>query len=258
MLEVKNLVKKFGSKTAIDNLNFVVNGGEVVGLLGPNGAGKTTAISIIGGVMEPTGGCVKIDGKDISLDPVGCKKITSVIPEEPWLWGSLSAMEYLLFVGKIRGLDYGETKKRAEPLLNVFSLFDLKDSLVESFSMGMRQKLLWCAALLVPPRLLLLDEPFNALDPFSVRRAIDLVYEITREYKTAVLVSTHNLDIAEKISSRIIVLNEGRIIADEDKESLIKKFRNNDNSITDEKPGTLNKLETVFLDLVKEKKPFAV
>lgn len=251
MLEIRFLTKKFGARTVLEDLSFSIAGGEVVGFLGPNGAGKTTTISIVSGVVEPTAGDVLINGMSILSNPVECKKITSVVPEEPWIWGRLSAREYLGFIGKIRGMDYAIFKERSDMLLEEFALADYADFLIESFSYGMRQKLVWCAALLSPPKLLLLDEPFTGLDPLSTRRARVFIEEMRVKHNTAVLVSTHNLDIASKICSRIIVVNQGRIIADEKKETIMERWRVKKDAL----PLDVNSdspLEAAFLGIIKE------
>ncbi|PKN01067.1 MAG: hypothetical protein CVU77_06855 [Elusimicrobia bacterium HGW-Elusimicrobia-1] len=242
MLKVESLTKQFRGVEVLSGLTFSVGAGEVLGFLGPNGAGKTTTVRIVSGAILATSGRVEINGVSIADDPVACKKITSLVPEQPYLWERLSGCEYLSFVGKIYGLSSEVIAERGEKLLADFTLSESADTMIETYSYGMRQKLAWCAALLTEPLLLLLDEPFTGLDPMSVRAARAHVEAAARR-GAAVFISTHILEIAEKLCNKICILNRGQIVAAESRENLKKLF---DREMS---------LEDIFFEIVKDKQP---
>jgi ABC-2 type transport system ATP-binding protein len=242
MLKVESLIKQFRGVEVLRGLTFSVGAGEVLGFLGPNGAGKTTTVRIVAGAILATSGKVEINGVPIDDDPVACKRITSLVPEQPYLWERLSGYEYLSFVGKIYGLAPALTAERGNKLLADFMLLESADAMIETYSYGMRQKLVWCAALLTEPKLLLLDEPFTGLDPMSVRAARAHVEAASRR-GAAVFISTHILEIAEKLCNKICILNRGKIVAAESRENLKKIF-----------DGDMS-LEDIFFEIVKDKQP---
>jgi len=212
MLELRGLGKRYGGFTAVRGIDLRVRAGEVFGFLGPNGAGKTTTIRMVSGVLEPSVGTVLVGGHDLRREPREAKRLMGYIPDRPFLYEKLSGGEFLRFVAGLWGQEGPETEARADRLLSLFSLADWKDELIESYSHGMRQKLLISSALLHQPRLIVVDEPMVGLDPRSARILKDLFRTFADEGGT-VFLSTHTLEVAEALCDRIAILSRGEIIA---------------------------------------------
>jgi ABC-2 type transport system ATP-binding protein len=205
-------VKRYGSFTAVKGLDLAVYPGEIFGFLGPNGAGKTTTIRMVSGVLEPTAGQVLVDGHDLHSEPQKAKQLVGYIPDRPYLYEKLSGGEFLRFVAGLWGKTGPELEAQADRLLSLFSLSDWKDELIESYSHGMRQKLLISSALLHQPRLIVVDEPMVGLDPRSAKILKDLMRTFADEGGT-VFLSTHTLEVAEALCDRIAIIARGEIIA---------------------------------------------
>jgi ABC-2 type transport system ATP-binding protein len=212
MIVVESLVKTFGSFRAVDDVSLDVAGGEIHGFLGPNGAGKTTTIRVIAGLLKPTAGRVAIDGHDLAREPEAAKKALGFIPDRPFLYEKLTAAEFLRFHGGLYGMEGAAVEARAHELLELFELVGWRDELVESFSHGMKQRLVMCAAFLHRPRAVLVDEPMVGLDPRGARLIKD-IFRVMARKGVAVLMSTHTLEVAEEMCDRISIIQEGRIIA---------------------------------------------
>jgi ABC-2 type transport system ATP-binding protein len=212
IIELHNLCKNYGSKIAVDNVNLNVFGGEVFGFLGPNGAGKTTTIKMIVGLLQPTSGMVKVAGYDMQKQPLQAKLSSGYVPDTPNLYSKLSARELLQFVGDLYSMDAQQINHRIEELLRLFSLDDVGDNLIDSYSHGMQQKASLAAALMHDPKLLVLDEPTVGLDPKSARLIKDVVQQIANRGST-VFVTTHILEIAEQMCDRIGIINSGKLVA---------------------------------------------
>jgi len=212
LIETNHLVKKYGLKTAVDDINLSVYGGEIFGFLGPNGAGKTTTIKMIVGLLKPTSGLVKVAGYDVQKQPLLAKAINGYVPDEPNLYLKLTARELLHFVADLYSLDQKQVERRIEELLRLFDLSQVADDTIDSFSHGMRQKIALAAALVHDPKVLVLDEPTVGLDPKSARLIKDILRQMA-ERGTAVLLSTHILEIAEHMCDRIGIINQGKIVA---------------------------------------------
>jgi ABC-2 type transport system ATP-binding protein len=212
MILVERLVKTFGSFKAVDDVSLDVAGGEIHGFLGPNGAGKTTTIRVIAGLLKPTAGRVVIDGHDLAREPEAAKKALGFIPDRPFLYEKLTAAEFLRFHGGLYGMEGAAVEARAHELLELFELVGWRDELVESFSHGMKQRLVMCAAFLHRPRAVLVDEPMVGLDPRGARLIKD-IFRVMARKGVAVLMSTHTLEVAEEMCDRISIIQEGRIIA---------------------------------------------
>jgi len=210
MIELSEVTRAFGRKTAVDHLTFTVRGGELFALLGPNGAGKTTTIKMLVGLLRPDRGTIRIDGVDVVAEPRRAVASLGYVPDEPFLYDRLSGRELLEFVGRMRGLSgkalAAAIARQSEP----FALDGFLDDLIETYSHGMKQRLVFAAALLHAPRALIVDEPMVALDPRNVRVVKDL---LRRQVAggAAVLMSTHTLAIAEEIADRIAILDRGRL-----------------------------------------------
>ncbi|HLA40335.1 MAG TPA: ABC transporter ATP-binding protein [Candidatus Glassbacteria bacterium] len=212
MIELEQVTKKYGKFTAVDKLSLKVAAGEVFGFLGPNGAGKTTTIKMITGLLQPTSGRVRVAGHYLDQEPEPAKQRLGFIPDRPFLYGKLTAAEFLHFMGGLWDLDGGEIDRKAGRLFDLFELTGWEDELIESFSHGMRQKLILAGALIHDPDVIVVDEPMVGLDPKSIRLVKDIFRELSRRGRT-VFMSTHDLAIAEESCSRVAIIQEGKIIA---------------------------------------------
>jgi len=212
MIQLEGVTKRYGKFTAVHPLDLHVKRGEMFGFLGPNGAGKTTTIRIIAGVLSPTAGKVLIGGHDIVADPIPAKQHLGYIPDRPAVYDKLTGVEFLRFVSGLWGREGPAAEKRADELLELFELTAWKNTLVESYSHGMRQKLLISSALVHGPDLIVVDEPMVGLDPKAARLIKDLLRNFTAAGGT-VFLSTHTLEVAEALCDRIAILHGGRIRA---------------------------------------------
>ena len=213
MLEAVHLVKRFSGITVVDDVSFAVGPGEVVGYLGPNGSGKTTTTRLLTGLLEPSGGHVLFEGRRIDSDPVEFRRRLGYVPEEPHLYPFLSGREYLELVGRLRELPARLLDTKIAALLDLFGLGGAADQGIRSYSKGMKQRLLITAALLHDPDVLVFDEPDSGLDVTTMLVLRHLVHALAARGK-AILYSSHVLDIVEKLCVRVLVLHQGRVVAD--------------------------------------------
>ena len=212
MIRTSGLSKTFGRFTAVDDVCLDVPPGEIHGFLGPNGAGKTTTIRMIAGLLQPSRGRVEIAGHDLAREPEEAKRALGFIPDRPFLYEKLTAAEFLRFHGGLFGLEGEPVETRARELLELFELTAWRDELVESFSHGMKQRLVMCAAFLHRPRAVVVDEPMVGLDPRGAR-LIKEVFRVQSRKGVAILMSTHTLEVAQEMCDRISIILGGRIIA---------------------------------------------
>ena len=212
MLRLEKVVKRYGDFTAVDGIDLTVPRGSIFGFLGPNGAGKTTTIRMIAGVLQPSDGQIYIGGNELSDDPMGAKARIGYIPDRPYLYEKLSGGEFLRFVAGLWGKDGNETEERIDDLLKLFSLTPWKNELIESYSHGMRQKLLISSALIHRPELVVIDEPMVGLDPRSARLLKDLLRAFVDQGGT-VFLSSHTLEVVEVLCGDIAIIDGGSIIA---------------------------------------------
>jgi ABC-2 type transport system ATP-binding protein len=212
MIEIKGLTKKYGSFTAVDAIDLQVPAGQLFGFLGPNGAGKTTTLRMIAGILQPTAGSVKIGGIDIAKDPSGAKAIMGFIPDRPFIYEKLTGGEFLRFVAGLYGQSGETVEHRMMELLTLFDLIEWRDELVESYSHGMRQKLIISSAFLHRPDVIVVDEPMVGLDPKAARILKDLFREYVSRGHT-IMMSTHTMEVAESLCDRIAIIHGGRIRA---------------------------------------------
>jgi ABC-2 type transport system ATP-binding protein len=221
MLELRRVSKRFGGSLAVDAVTFGARGGEVTGYLGPNGSGKSTTIRMIAGLIGPTSGEILFNGDSIDRDLLAWKQRVGYVPEEPHLYGHLSALEYLVMVAQLRDLPTASSIERIESLLQLLELqpHDIRYVPLSAYSKGMRQKVLLVAALLHDPELILLDEPFSGLDVSAGLVLRSLIQELAARGRV-VLFSSHELDTVERVSSHIVILHRGRIVADDSIERL--------------------------------------
>ena len=212
MIRLTQLTKNYGSFRAVDAIDLHVPKGELFGFLGPNGAGKTTTLRMIAGILRPTSGTVQIGGIDIATDPIGAKAMLGFIPDRPFIYEKLTGAEFLRFVAGLYGQQGAEVEHRARELMALFDLEEWRDELVESYSHGMRQKLIVSSAFVHRPAVIVVDEPHVGLDPKSIKILRDLFKEYTRRGHT-IMMSTHTLEAAESLCDRIAIIHAGHIAA---------------------------------------------
>jgi ABC-2 type transport system ATP-binding protein len=212
LIETSHLFKRFGDKTAVKDVSFTVQGGEVFGFLGPNGAGKTTTIKMIVGLLQPSEGRVRVAGCDVQAEPLQAKAASGYVPDTPNLYAKLTGRELLRFVGDLYNLDRTQVAHRIEELLRVLDLKEAADHTIDSYSHGMQQKASLAAALMHDPKVLVLDEPTVGLDPKSARLIKDILRQMA-DRGAAVFLSTHILEIAERMCDRIGIINKGELVA---------------------------------------------
>ena len=213
ILEVDNLVKRFGEFEAVKGVSFAVEEGEVFGLLGPNGAGKTTTISMLTGVLAPSSGTARIGGHDILKEPGVVKKMNGLVPQDIALYPTLSARANLSFFGSIYGLKGKELRDRVDDVLRIVSLSDRADGVVDKFSGGMKRRVNIAAGLVHQPRLLFLDEPTVGVDPQSRNQIFESVLRLNRERGMSIIYTSHYMEEVEHLCSRVAIIDGGRIIA---------------------------------------------
>ncbi len=212
-VEVESVSKSFGSIKAIRNVSLAIKEGEILGLLGPNGSGKSTTMKIILGIQKPDSGIVKVYDLNVGERPVEAKMKIGYVPDIPYLYDYLTAAEYLDFVGVSYGIEPEIRQQRVDELLQALHMEKHVNEVMSGFSQGMKQKISIVAALIHRPRILILDEPLNGLDPRSARIVKELLHRLARE-GVAILFSTHVLEIAEAICHRVTIMNEGSVLAE--------------------------------------------
>ncbi|MBI3942943.1 MAG: ABC transporter ATP-binding protein [Chloroflexi bacterium] len=221
MIELINLTKHFpgqgqGGRSrpliAVDNLTMQVRPGELFGFLGPNGAGKTTTIKMMAGLLEPTSGIIKINGYDLLREGRKARSLLGYVPDTPHAYEKLTGREFVRFMADIFRVSRPDREDRIQELLELFELQEFADSLTETYSHGMRQKIVLAATLIHEPKVIFLDEPTTGLDPRSARRVKDILLRLCAQ-GTTVFMSTHILEIAERMCDRIGIINKGRLIA---------------------------------------------
>jgi ABC-2 type transport system ATP-binding protein len=236
MIQLEHLSKKFGGFTAVNDLNLSIAEGEIFGFLGPNGAGKTTTIRMMMGLLKPTAGRVVLGGHDLAVDPLAAKAMSAFVPDRPYVYEKLTGREFLEFVGGLYQVPSQLCRQRIEESLSFFSLLDWGNELVESYSHGMKQRLVVASALLHDPRILVVDEPMVGMDPIGARLFKSLLRSLTFKGKT-IFMSTHSLEVAEELCDRIGIILGGKLIALGTLDELQRQA------------GTESRLEDIFLKL---------
>jgi ABC-2 type transport system ATP-binding protein len=219
MLEIKGLTKYYRNVPVVNDVTFSVHPGEVTGYLGPNGSGKSTTIKIITALIEPSRGRVFLDGKDIREDLMAFKRRLGYVPEEAILYSYLTGLEYLQLMGRLRGMPLLEVDRRANDLLELFSLHAHRHAPISNYSKGMKQRVLIAAALLHSPDVLILDEPLSGIDVTSAQLFKHLLTELARQGKMILYIS-HVLEIVERVCARVVIIYKGRIMANDSVERL--------------------------------------
>ncbi|HOX36586.1 MAG TPA: ABC transporter ATP-binding protein [Candidatus Brocadiia bacterium] len=212
MVKLENVTKQFAATLAVDNLSLDISPGEVFAFLGPNGAGKTTTIKMMTGLLRPTKGRIEICGYDIQEAPIEAKRCLSYVPDQPFIYDKLTGREFLEFVGQMYGIPEEKRRSDMAALVERFEISDFADTLSETYSHGMRQRVVIAAALLHNPKALIVDEPMVGLDPRSARILKNVLREIA-DAGSVVFISTHTLAVAEEIADRIGIIHHGRLAA---------------------------------------------
>jgi len=211
-IELKNVTKRYNELVAVDRLNLTIGSGEIFGLLGPNGSGKSTTLKMLLGLVQPDEGLVSVLGMPVFQDPVALKRMVGYVPEAPRLYEFLTGIEYLDFIGDVYGMQPEEKKSRINEYLKALQLEGREGDMINSYSEGMKQKIALISAFLHRPKLLIMDEPLNGLDPRSARIVKDFLQELKRQGVTSVL-STHVLEIAQAMCDRIGIMYRGQLLA---------------------------------------------
>jgi ABC-2 type transport system ATP-binding protein len=236
-LQIRSLVKRF-DRTAVDRLSLLVPRGELYALLGPNGAGKTTTLRMVATLLDPDGGSIEVCGVDVQRDPLAAKRLVAWLPDEPLLYDRLTPIEYLEFIAGLWRVPADLAQARGEDLLKTLSLWEHRGERCEGFSRGMRQKVALAGALLREPALMIMDEPLTGLDAAAARLVKDLLRERVARGATVIL-TTHILEVAERMADRIGVIAKGKLVA----EGTLEELR----AHAGQSQATL---EGLFLDLV--------
>ncbi|WP_130806339.1 ABC transporter ATP-binding protein [Senegalia massiliensis] len=219
IIEIRNLNKYYGTNRVLKDINLDIKKGEIIGYIGANGAGKSTTVKIMLGLVEEYSGNVEIFGENIVENPVDYKKRIGYVPETADMYENLTAREYLTFIGSLYGMAYSEADKKAQKLMDLFSIKDVYDGRINSFSKGMKQKVLIISSIINDPDILFLDEPLSGIDANSVLVFKEVLKELAKKGKT-IFYSSHIMEVVEKLSDRIILLNDGEIVADGNMETL--------------------------------------
>ena len=212
MVEIQGLVKKYGNNYALDGISFTINDGEIVGFLGPNGAGKSTTMNIITGYLSASAGTVKIDGHDIFEEPIEAKRLIGFLPEQPPLYVDMTVWEYLSFVYDLKECKFNKSK-HIEEICRLVKIFDVKDRLIKNLSKGYKQRVGIAQALVGNPKFIIFDEPTVGLDPKQIIEIRNLIRALGKKH--TVILSTHILPEVQAVCDRIVIINEGKIIADQ-------------------------------------------
>ena len=253
MIQVENITKKYGSFTAVNNINFEIDEGEIVGFLGPNGAGKSTTMNMITGFIEPTSGRIIVDGYDISKKPRKAKKQIGYMPEGVPLYSDLTVKEFVTYMAELKGVPKKEKKDKVQKAIEETGLQDVQNKLTRNLSRGYKQRVSMAGALVSNPKVIILDEPTVGLDPKQVTEIRALIKELGKEH--TVILSSHILSEVSQICNRVIIINNGQIVAIDTPENLEKKVVT-DNSVYVTVEDTENKMDTIIEKLpeIKEVK----
>ena len=224
MIELRKLTKRYDQTAVVDHIDLTVPAGEIFGFIGPNGAGKTTTIRMMGGLLAPTSGTVIIDGIDMTIEPEAAKRRIGLVPDRPFLYEKLTGIEFLRFTADLYEIPGHAFAERAAAVLTLFDLKDRADELIEAYSHGMKQRLIFAAALLHRPPIVIVDEPMVGLDPRGIKMVRELFRQMAREGIT-VFMSTHTLRLAEEVCDRIGIIHRGALVATGDIDQLKQAAR---------------------------------
>lgn len=246
MIEVKNLTKRYGNHTAVDNLNFVVEEGEIVGFLGPNGAGKSTTMNIITGYISATEGTVLVNGYDIFEEPTKAKKCIGYLPEIPPLYMDMKVREYLYFVADLKKIKKKEQKEAVQRPMELTMIMDMSERLIKNLSKGYKQRVGLAGALIGNPEVLILDEPTVGLDPAQIIEIRDLIKDLSKSH--TVILSSHILSEVSAVCDKVMIINKGRLLVSDTPENLSKRMSSSDGIILSIK-GEQQKVSSILHDI---------
>lgn len=241
LIEIRNVSKSYGKGEikAVDDLNLDIRDGEIFGFLGPNGAGKTTTIKLMTGILNGDSGTIKINGRDIKNEPIKAKMQFGYVPDNPDIYNKLKGIEYLNFMADVYEVPGNIRRERIESLLKRFDLTDAANDMIQSYSHGMKQKIVVIGALIHNPSVWILDEPMTGLDPKSAFTLKEMMREHTQQGKS-VFFSTHVLEVAEKLCDRIGIINKGRLIFSGTMDEIMEYTKGNES------------LENIFLEMTEK------
>lgn len=237
MINIKNVTKRFGALTAVDNISLAINSGELFSFLGTNGAGKTTTIKMLTGLIAPDSGSILLNGFDVVENPVAAKRRVGYVPDAPFLYNKLTGVEFLTVVGNLYEMSDSEIKKQIRFYGDRMDMGDWFEQQIEGYSQGMKQRIVFVSAMIHEPEILVIDEPMVGLDPQTGRTMKKLLRE-KAENGITIFLSTHNLNVAEELSDRIGIINRGKVIS----VGTMAELRQNSNE----------SLEELFIQLVEE------
>ena len=239
MIELRNVTKKFGSFTAVDDISLVVPAGEFFGFLGPNGAGKTTTIKMMAGLFAPTSGQIFMNGYDVVKNPIEAKSFTSYVPDQPFLYDKLTGREFLYFIGGLYKMEKKAIARKIDEVIEHFDIGEWVDKRTEDYSQGMRQRVTIAAALVHEPKAFIIDEPMVGLDPKSAKIVRETLKMMARQ-GVSIFMSTHSLPTAEDLCDRVGFVKDGRLV-----------FLGTQENLQAYKQKYDGKFESVFLELTK-------
>ncbi|HOM02305.1 MAG TPA: ATP-binding cassette domain-containing protein [Acetivibrio sp.] len=225
MIEIQNLTKKYGQIVAVDNLNFTVEKGEILGFLGPNGAGKSTTMNMITGYLPSTEGTVKVAGYDIAEQPNEVKKRIGYLPENPPLYTDMTVDEYLNFVSELKSVEKSKRKQQISDITEMLRIGDVRKRLIRNLSKGYKQRVGFAQALIGSPEVLILDEPTVGLDPNQILEVRNVIKDLRKEH--TIILSTHIMQEVSAVCERIVIINKGKIVAVDTPENLSKAISDN-------------------------------
>ena len=220
IIEVKNITKKFGSFLAVKNLSFSLNKGEILGFLGPNGAGKTTTMRIITGFLSPNDGSIKINGKDLTDDPISCRRLIGYVPEGSPLYNEMSVIDFLRFICEIRDLGNKNIEKETSRVIKLLKLENVLFQKIETLSKGYKRRVGLAQAIIHNPQILILDEPTDGLDPNQKNDVRNLIKELGKD--KAIIISTHILEEINALCNRTMIISKGKLLVDDQPSNILK------------------------------------
>ena len=241
MIEVKKLIKQYGTHLALNDLSFSVEDNEIFGFLGPNGAGKSTTMNIITGYLAPTSGTVSIDGHDIIEDPIGAKRLIGYLPELPPLYLDMTPREYLKFVAEAKGVKKQDLKAEVDRVMERTAITDVQNQLIKTISKGYRQRVGMAEAIIGSPKVIIMDEPTVGLDPVQIIEFREMIRELGKDH--TVIISSHILAEISEICHKIMIIVKGRLVAIDTPENLAKKIGGDSENMS---------LEDIFLKFVEK------
>jgi ABC-2 type transport system ATP-binding protein len=225
MIKVEGLTKRYGPTVAVDNISFSVEKGQIVGFLGPNGAGKTTTMRVLTGFLPPTAGTVRLAGFDVMEQPLEVKRRIGYLPETPPLYPEMEVIEYLVFVGRLKGVPKSEIARRVDEVSGLCAIGDVRTKLIGRLSKGYRQRVGLAQAIIHNPDVLIMDEPTAGLDPKQILETRQLIKDLAKALAHTIILSTHILPEVEQTCEQVIIIDKGRLVATDSVENLTHRLR---------------------------------